>query len=108
MRSRTRGRRVNRAVKLRVRPRQVARRPGGGVNVSRASAWFKACVHAMANGELIEREGKSDKEFHFQNWFRKRLEGLGLNFDSPGRNTYPDFRLVQVTEGYELKGLAYP
>ncbi len=24
------------------------------------------------------------------------------------RNTYPDFRLVQIAEGYEVKALAYP
>lgn len=33
---------------------------------------------------------------------------MNLNFDSPGRNLYPDFRLVHDTEGFELKGLAYP
>lgn len=60
------------------------------------------------HGELIEREGRSDKEFHFQNWFKRRLEALNLNFDSPGRNSYPDFRLVRFAEGFELKGLAYP
>lgn len=57
---------------------------------------------------MIEREGRSDKEFHFQNWFKRRLEAVGLNFDSPGRNSYPDFRLVRFAEGFELKGLAYP
>jgi hypothetical protein len=76
--------------------------------MSKASAIFKGCVQAIQNGDLIEREGRSDKEFHFQNWFKRRLEALTLNFDSPGRNSYPDFRLVQSTEGYELKGLAYP
>lgn len=76
--------------------------------MSNASAIFKICVQSIRNGELIEREGQSDKEFHFQNWFRKRLEAMGLHFDSPGRNTYPDFRLVRFPEGYELKGLAYP
>jgi hypothetical protein len=76
--------------------------------VSKASAIFKLCVQAIRDGELIEREGRMDKEFHFQNWFRRRLESLGLNFDSPGRNSYPDFRLVRYPEGYELKGLAYP
>lgn len=76
--------------------------------MSKASTIFKQCVRSIQDGELIEREGRKDKEFHFQNWFQKRLEALKLNFDSPGRNTYPDFRLVQHTEGYELKGLAYP
>jgi hypothetical protein len=47
----------------------------------------------------------ADKEFHFQNWFKKRLASMGLNFDQPGRNSYPDFCLVNSPEGYELKGL---
>ena len=76
--------------------------------MSNASAVFKLCVQAIREGELIEREGRSDKEFHFQNWFKKRLETLSLHHDSPGRNSYPDFRLVRHAEGYELKGLAYP
>lgn len=76
--------------------------------MSHASAIFKLCVQAIRDGELIKREGRSDKEFHFQNWFKKRLDDLGLNYDSPGRNSYPDFRLVHSPEGYELKGLAYP
>lgn len=76
--------------------------------MSNSSSIFKACVDAIQRGELIEREGRNDKEFHFQNWFKRRLDLLGLHFDSPGRNTYPDFRLVRFAEGYELKGLAYP
>ena len=76
--------------------------------VSNASAIFKRCVQAVRDSALIEREGPSDKEFHFQNWFQKRLDELGVNYDSPGRNTYPDFCLVGSAEGYELKGLAYP
>jgi len=69
---------------------------------------FIACTKAVRHGELIRRVSKSDKEFHFQNWFGKRLDNLGLKFDAPERNTYPDFRLVQVAEGYETKGLGYP
>ena len=49
--------------------------------MSQVSAIFRSCVQAINNGELIEREGRSDKEFHFQNWFVKRLEALGLYFD---------------------------
>jgi len=63
---------------------------------------------AVQNGELIESISAKDKEFHFQNWFQKRLESLVLNFESSGRNTYPDFCLVKYTEGYEIKGLAWP
>lgn len=76
--------------------------------VSNATKLFRLSVQAIRDGELIEREGRSDKEFHFQNWFQKRLHVLGLKFDQPGRNTYPDFRLVHSPEGFELKGLAYP
>ncbi|MGH2343246.1 hypothetical protein ACRC7T_17390 (plasmid) [Segnochrobactraceae bacterium EtOH-i3] len=76
--------------------------------MSRVCAIFKNCVTAIRDGVLIEREGQNDKEFHFQNWFHKRLLVVEPHFDSPGRNTYPDFKLVHFTEGYELKGLAYP
>ena len=76
--------------------------------MSNVSTIFRLCDQAICEGELIEREGRSDKEFHFQNWFKKRLETLSLHYDSPGRNSYPDFRLVRHAEGYELKGLAYP
>lgn len=73
-----------------------------------AAAIFKECVDAVRRGDLIEREGASDKEFHFQNWFQRRLDALKMNYDQPGRNTYPDFRMVNSPHGYELKGLAYP
>ncbi len=69
---------------------------------------FRQCVKAIEGGSLIVRESLSDKEFHFQNWFKERLRETGLNFEQGGRNSYPDFRLVRFTEGYELKGLAYP
>ncbi|HLN27292.1 MAG TPA: hypothetical protein VK395_06070 [Gemmataceae bacterium] len=69
---------------------------------------FKRCVEAIRQGSLIERVSATDKEYHFQNWFRARLAETGLNFEIGGRNSYPDFRMVATTEGYELKGLAYP
>ena len=75
---------------------------------SRAPVIFRRCVDAIDTGVLIERESSKDKEFHFQNWFLDRLVETGLNFEQGGRNSYPDFRLVQFTEGYEVKGLAYP
>lgn len=73
-----------------------------------ATIVFEKCVEAIRNNRLIRRANRSDKEFHFQNWFKERLDEMGVNYDSPGRNTYPDFRLVQPADGYELKGLAYP
>ena len=69
---------------------------------------FIACALARDKGTPIQRESSKDKEFHFQNWFQDRLASLKLNFDDPGRNTYPDFRLVDFPEGYEVKGLATP
>ena len=57
---------------------------------------------------MIERENRRDKEFHFQNWFSKRLDSTGVNYDAPSRNAYPDFRMVATTEGFEAKGLEFP
>ena len=73
-----------------------------------AATVFAHCVKAIRNDVLIERVSDTDKEFHFQNWFKARLLELGENFEVGGRNSYPDFRMVAVTDGYELKGLAYP
>lgn len=69
---------------------------------------FEQCVLSVQAGELIESVSAKDKEFHFQNWFQKRLQILGINYEGSGRNTYPDFCLVQYPEGYEIKGLAWP
>ena len=68
---------------------------------------FRACVLAMRDGARIERT-RGDKEFHFQNWFAKRLDESGLAYQAGGRNSYPDFTLVEHPEGFELKGLAHP
>ena len=69
---------------------------------------FAACSSAISKGKLIVRESAQDKEFHFQNWFKARLIETGFAFEQGGRNSYPDFRIVQATDGYEIKGLAYP
>lgn len=69
---------------------------------------FYACADAIISGKLITRESKRDKEFHFQDWFGRRLDELSINYDVAGRNTYPDYPLVMKPEGYEIKGLAYP
>jgi hypothetical protein len=69
---------------------------------------FQKCVEAVQQGELIESVSAKDKEFHFQNWFQKRLESLNLFFETSGRNTYPDFRMVNSADGFEVKGLAWP
>ncbi|NJL26648.1 MAG: hypothetical protein HC897_01635 [Thermoanaerobaculia bacterium] len=69
---------------------------------------FEQCVLAVQAGELIEPVSAKDKEFHFQNWFQNRLRGISVHFEGSGRNTYPDFSLVEHAEGYEVKGLAWP
>lgn len=69
---------------------------------------FAQCVDAMLNGDLIESVSDRDKEFHFQYWFQKRLEASGLFYEPSGRNAYPDFRMVNSAEGFEVKGLAWP
>ena len=69
---------------------------------------FVRCADAIRANKLIRRESSQDKEFHFQNWFKTRLGETRLNFEVGGRNTYPDFRLVSSTDGFEVKGLAYP
>jgi hypothetical protein len=69
---------------------------------------FLECERARAQGVLIKKVSDSDKEFHFQNWVQARLDDCDLNYDDPERNTYPDFRLVNEPEGFEVKGLAWP
>ena len=69
---------------------------------------FLSCINATHDGKLIAPENTRDKEFHFQNWCQKRIEETGLHYELGGRNAYPDFRLVEFAEGYEIKGLAYP
>ena len=65
---------------------------------------FAQCAEGIVRGKLITRESRQDKEFHFQNWFKTRLGETGLNFEVGGRNSYPDFRLVASTGGFEVKG----
>jgi hypothetical protein len=69
---------------------------------------FLECSRAIDASELISRVSSTDKEFSFQNWFADRLRALGLNFDEPSRNAYPDFRLVDYSVGFEIKGLGFP
>jgi hypothetical protein len=69
---------------------------------------FKRASEAVLGGVLIRQVSKTDKEFHFQNWFEARLEASDVRYDKGGRNSYPDFALVEFTEGYEIKGLAWP
>ncbi len=69
---------------------------------------FSRCTYAIRDGKLIRRQSRQDKEFHFQNWVSDRLAETGYNYETGGRNSFPDFRIVKIAEGYEVKGLAYP
>lgn len=73
-----------------------------------AAQLFAHCVQAIRDSKLIQRVSTTDKEFHFQYWFKDRLSAVTPNFEEGGRNSYPDFRMVETTDGFELKGLAYP
>lgn len=76
--------------------------------VSNCIEIFIACQKAIERRELIRRTSKSDKEFHFQNWFEDRLKETENKYEISGRNSYPDFVLVDSAEGYEVKGLGWP
>jgi len=78
------------------------------VKKTKAFEIFSVSVKAITQGVLIKRVSRSDKEFHFQNWFEDRLGETAVLFDKSGRNSYPDFKLVEFIEGYEIKGLAWP
>jgi len=57
--------------------------------------------------DMIPRS-KFDKEFFSQDWFADRLKDLSLNYDLQGRNSYPDFWVLekdQLLEGFEIKSL---
>lgn len=69
---------------------------------------FTLTSQAILDGVLIRQVSRTDKEFHFQNWFEARLDACAVHYDKGGRNTYPDFALVEFAEGFETKGLAYP
>lgn len=69
---------------------------------------YAACADAISNGVLIESVSDRDKEFHFQNWIEARLASIDAHYENSGRNIYPDFRLVEYQDGYEVKGLAWP
>ena len=69
---------------------------------------FIQCDRAIREGQLIHRGSRADKEFHFQDWFKDRLDGARILYDPPTRNSYPDFKMVCSPVGYEVKALAYP
>ncbi len=76
---------------------------------SRVPRFFVQCEDAIRGGVPITRESARDKEFAVQDWVRDRLDEAGFAYTESGRNTYPDFRLMDdPPEGFEVKSLAYP
>ncbi len=76
---------------------------------SRSIELFLSCEEAVTRGVLIERTSRREKEFAVQNWVRDRLDETGIGYIESGRNVYPDFLLEgEPSEGFEVKGLAYP
>lgn len=69
---------------------------------------FLSLAHGYHNAVPIVRASSSDKEYHFQNWVKRRIEAVGLKYKELGRHGYPDFVLTDDMSGYEVKGLAHP
>lgn len=69
---------------------------------------YLALDAAIKRCKLIKRTDRRDKEYHFQDWFKLCLAETDMNYEPGGRNSYPDFRLVHTSEGFEIKGLSYP
>jgi hypothetical protein len=69
---------------------------------------FVTCEEAARRGSAILRTSRREKEFVLQDWFKQRLDEARIAHDEPSRNVYPDFRLVNFAEGYEVKGLEFP
>lgn len=76
---------------------------------SRSVDLFLSCEEAVTRGVLIERASRREKEFAVQHWVRDRLDETAIGYEESGRNVYPDFLLEgEPSEGFEVKGLAYP
>lgn len=70
------------------------------------TAWsvLESCERAVHAGEPTHRTS-DDKEFHFQRWVEQRIRAAGFDVPPTGRNTYPDFPVVDIAESYEVKGI---
>jgi hypothetical protein len=69
---------------------------------------FLSLAHGFHNDVPIVRASQQDKEYHFQNWVKRRIQAAGLAFTEQGRHGYPDFILDDFSCGFEVKGLAHP
>lgn len=69
---------------------------------------FLSLAHGFHNAVPIVRANQQDKEYHFQNWVKRRIQAAGLGYTEQGRHGYPDFVLDDHASGYEVKGLSHP
>lgn len=66
---------------------------------------FLSLAHGFHNAVPITRATPTDKEYHFQNWVKRRIEAVKLPYKELQRNGYPDFVLNDKSSGYEVKGV---
>jgi hypothetical protein len=71
-----------------------------------AAQLFIACVEDIE--VPVAFRSASDKEYGFQDWVLDRLIATGLAFQESGRNGYPDLKLTDTPDGFEVKSLAHP
>jgi hypothetical protein len=76
------------------------------MSVPPAAQLFLACVKDI--GDPMTFRSPSDKEYGFQDWVRDRLAATGLGFQESGRNGYPDLKLTDTPDGFEVKSLRHP
>jgi len=69
---------------------------------------FVEMAGAAAGGVRMIPRSPGDKEYFPQDWFKDRLEAIGLPHEQQGRNSYPDFWVngPSAIEGYEIKSLS--
>ena len=65
---------------------------------------FMRLARPIQSGQAImKKRSPTDKEYFVQDWFEKRLRDAGYTVEIQGRNSTPDFIVIQngIIEGYE-------
>lgn len=83
----------------------AAGRKSYAARVAAVGKVFLACDRAIAQGVALRPPDPGQSGSPFQNWFEDSLLHAELRSRSLGRNSWPDFVLLDHDEGYELKGL---
>jgi hypothetical protein len=64
---------------------------------------FAHCIRAIHSGKLIHRTSRQDKEFHFQDWFRTRLEESGLHYKRKSTELWKPWLITSTNRGHNLR-----